>query len=103
MMKRFCDILLFVTLLVLCDCDDFPVTNVKLSDTTLAMKVGETYQIEVIVEPLASAYANTVSWESSGFRYSLKVVAPNSGSALKPSLTASNPSPAFSSSISLSL
>lgn len=64
-MKRFCDILLFVTLLVLCACDDFPVTNVKLSDTTLAMKVGETYQIEVIVEPLSSAYANTVSWESS--------------------------------------
>ncbi len=34
-------------------------------NSELAMKVGDSYQLEVIIEPLSSTYANTVSWTSS--------------------------------------
>ena len=52
-------------LLILSACDEYPVSNVRLSDSELAMKVGDSYQLEVIIEPLSSTYANTVSWTSS--------------------------------------
>lgn len=55
----------FGLLLILSACDEYPVSNVRLSDSELAMKVGDSYQLEVIIEPLSSTYANTVSWTSS--------------------------------------
>lgn len=52
--------------LIFSACEEFPIYRIELDKTTLELEVGETYALEVIViEPLSSAYANTITWSSS--------------------------------------
>ncbi len=50
---------------VLAACDKHPVSLVTLDFNSLSLRVGEQYQLEVVVTPLSALMYNSVSWESS--------------------------------------
>ena len=64
-MKKVFNLILLVSVCLLSSCDEYPVTSVSLDRSSLTMNTGETYQLECIIQPLSSAYANSTYWKSS--------------------------------------
>lgn len=64
-MKKAIPIIFLSLLGLLSACDEYPVDSLSFDVSRIELAVGESKQIEVILLPLSSAYANTVSWESS--------------------------------------
>ena len=64
-MKKIFNVILFAVVCLLSACDEYPVTSVSLDRSSLTMNTGETYQLEFIIQPLSSAYANSTIWKSS--------------------------------------
>ena len=54
---------LLVTFLTACE-NESEVKSIVLSQNALALRIGESVQIEVILSPLSSSSYNTVKWES---------------------------------------
>lgn len=64
-MRKLTSILLFAFLLLLSACEEYPVSSISLDRSQITMDAGEIYQLEVIIQPLSSAYAKPTTWKSS--------------------------------------
>ena len=64
-MKKVFNLILLVSVCLLSSCDEYPVTSVSLDRSSLTMNTGESYQLECIIQPLSSVYANSITWKSS--------------------------------------
>ncbi len=65
MIKKKCNIVFLLIVALLSACDEYPVTSITLDRSSLTMNTGEIYHLECIIQPLSSAYANSVIWKSS--------------------------------------
>lgn len=64
-MKKVFNLILLVSVCLLSSCDEYPVTSVSFDRSSLTMNTGETYQLECVIQPISSAYANSTIWKSS--------------------------------------
>ena len=64
-MKKLFNFFLLAVVLLLSACDEYPVSSVSLDRSSFTMDAGDTYQLECIIQPLSSAYANSTTWKSS--------------------------------------
>ena len=64
-MKKLFNFFLLAIVCLLSSCDEYPVSSVTLDRSSLNLDVDSTYQLECVILPLSSAYANSTTWKSS--------------------------------------